>query len=92
MSWGNTNWGQNFAGRSARHYLQSAFGHNGNINFASITDGTSNTVFMAEVLQGAQNDVRGLMWSTIAGGSSFMTRFTPNGLPDYLNLTNGGDY
>ena len=35
---------------------------------AAITDGTSNTVFMAEVLQGELYDVRGLMWSTIPGG------------------------
>ncbi len=91
VAWGNTNWGQSFASAQSALYLQSAFGHNGNIGFASITDGTSNTVFMGEVLQGAINDVRGLMWDPIAGGSSFMTRMTPNGLIDYLGLTTGGD-
>jgi prepilin-type N-terminal cleavage/methylation domain-containing protein/prepilin-type processing-associated H-X9-DG protein len=92
VSWGNTTWGQNYAGLpKGATYLQSAFGHNGKIGFASITDGTSNTVFMAEVLQGDLNDVRGLVWDPIGGGSSFMTRLTPNGTVDYLGLTTGGD-
>ena len=58
-------------------YLPSAFGLD-TVGFASVTDGTSNTVFMAEVLQGDRNDVRGMMWSSIGGGSSFMSRITPN--------------
>jgi prepilin-type processing-associated H-X9-DG protein len=92
VSWGNTNWGQNYAGLPAgATYLQSAFGHKGDITFAAVTDGLSNTLFMAEVLQGDLNDVRGLMWDPIAGGSSFMTRLTPNGSVDYLGLTRGGD-
>lgn len=92
VSWGNTSWGQNFAGLPANAtYLQSAFGHAGNIGFQSITDGTSTTVFMAEVLQGDTNDVRGLMWDPLAGGSSFMSRYTPNAQVDYLKLATGGD-
>ena len=71
----------------ASQYSQSAFGHRGNISLASITDGTSNTVFIGEVLQGELLDIRGVMWSSIPGGGSFMTRFTPNGVTDYLNLT-----
>jgi prepilin-type processing-associated H-X9-DG protein len=63
-----------------------------NINMAAIVDGSSNTVFLAEVLQGAQYDVRGMMWSSIPGGASFMTRFTPNSFNDFFNLVNGGDY
>ncbi len=90
-AWGNTNWGQSFSGSLSGQYLASAFGHNGNITFASIVDGTSNTVFMGEVLQGAVNDVRGLVWDPIAGGSSFMSRYTPNGQLDYFNLVTGGD-
>lgn len=89
VSWGNTNWGQSFETESNSNlgpvYLDSAFGHKGNISFASITDGTSNTVFVGEVMQGATNDIRGVMWSSIPGGGSFMTRFTPNGVTDYLN-------
>jgi prepilin-type N-terminal cleavage/methylation domain-containing protein/prepilin-type processing-associated H-X9-DG protein len=92
VSWGNTGWGQNFGGTYTAQYLQSAFGHKININLAAIVDGTSNTVFMAEVLQGAPVDVRGMMWSSVPGGASFMTRFTPNGLNDWLNVQSGHDY
>jgi prepilin-type N-terminal cleavage/methylation domain-containing protein/prepilin-type processing-associated H-X9-DG protein len=93
VSWGNTNWGQGQTSASVISvpYLQSAFGHNGAISFATLTDGSSNTVFMAEVLQGATNDIRGTMWSAIGGGSSFMTRFTPNGTTDYLGQYSGFD-
>ena len=52
VSWGNGGWGQNFGGAQTVVYLQSAFGHKMNINLASITDGTSNTVLAGEVLQG----------------------------------------
>jgi prepilin-type N-terminal cleavage/methylation domain-containing protein/prepilin-type processing-associated H-X9-DG protein len=92
VSWGNTNWGQNYASSLSNVYLQSAFGHRGNINMATITDGSSNTVFIGEVLQGELYDIRGVMWSSVSGGASFMTRFTPNGLKDYLNQVNGNDY
>ena len=92
VSWGNTNWGQNYRScPTGATYLQSAFGHNGRLSFASVTDGLSTTVFMAEVLQGDTNDVRGLMWDPIAGGSSFMSRYTPNGTVDYLGQVTGGD-
>jgi prepilin-type N-terminal cleavage/methylation domain-containing protein/prepilin-type processing-associated H-X9-DG protein len=95
-SWGNTGWGQGFRngsnGPPTSAYFQSAFGHKMDVNMASITDGASNTVFLAEVLQGAQYDVRGMMWSSIPGGASFMTRFTPNAYKDFFNLVNGGDY
>ncbi len=93
VCWGNTNWGQSYSSvPPGATYLQSAFGHNGTISFASVTDGLSTTMFMSEVLQGAINDVRGLMWDPIAGGSSFMTRYTPNGTTDYLSPPQlGGD-
>jgi len=92
VSWGNTNWGGRLGSSLSGQYLRSAFGHDGNITLASITDGTSNTVFIGEVLQGALNDIRGVMWSSISGGGSFMTRFTPNGTKDFLNLQSGGDF
>ncbi len=92
-SWGNTNWAAGRGGDATLQaaYLKSAFGHDGNIRIASVTDGTSNTVFAAEVLQGAENDIRGVMWSSVSGGSSFETRFTPNSLKDFFNLVNGND-
>lgn len=92
VSWGNTGWRQNIGGTYASQYRPSAFGHNMNVSIASLTDGTSNTVVMAEVLQGAQYDVRGMMWSTVPGGCSFMTRFTPNAYNDYLGQRSGGDF
>jgi prepilin-type N-terminal cleavage/methylation domain-containing protein/prepilin-type processing-associated H-X9-DG protein len=97
VSWGNTNWGAQFdtgtyPSNLASAYLASAFGHNGQITLASITDGSSNTVITGEVLQGEMNDIRGVMWSSIPGGGSFMTRFTPNGVKDYLNIFSSGDF
>jgi prepilin-type N-terminal cleavage/methylation domain-containing protein/prepilin-type processing-associated H-X9-DG protein len=89
VSWGNTNWRQAAIGTT--NYLQSAFGHNSQLTFGSVTDGLSTTVFMAEVLQGDTHDVRGLLWSTVPGGCSFMTRFTPNATQDYLGAAVGGD-
>src|SRR5262249_42253 len=59
VSWGNTNWGAQFdtgTGGLGAQYMPSAFGHNGAITMASITDGTSNTVITGEVLQGEQFD------------------------------------
>src|SRR5205814_1078151 len=38
------------------------------------------------VLQGALNDARGMMWSTVSGGASFMTRLAPTQYNDYLNV------
>ncbi len=90
VSWGNTQWGQTSPPGSDIQYLQSAFGVR-NVGFADIKDGLSNTVIMSEVLQGAEFDIRGVMWSTIPGGGSFMTRFTPNRFTDFYNLENDGD-
>ncbi len=93
-NWGNTNWGQLPVGSTG--YLQSPFGQAGNITFASVTDGLSGTALHSEVLQGQTFDIRGLVWSSIAGGSSYMTRFTPNKHVDVLGLASnspptGGD-
>ena len=61
---------------------------------ASFTDGTSNTHVVAELLQGAPDDLRGTIWDSHAGGGSYMTRFAPNGyqdlLPIWLSLSNPG--
>ena len=54
------------------------------IRVASITDGTSNTQFVSEILQGANDDTRGTVWFDDPGDGSYMTRFTPNGVLDIL--------
>jgi len=100
VSWGNLYWGQDTQAAASPMvdpvtgappaYQKSAFGFFTN-TVASITDGTSNTVFAAEVLQGAQNDIRGMMWSTIPGGASFMSRLAPNNPTDYYRTGLIGD-
>jgi prepilin-type N-terminal cleavage/methylation domain-containing protein/prepilin-type processing-associated H-X9-DG protein len=85
-SWGNTNWAQTscvVAGNTFV-FLETAFGQGdlGPVPFAEVVDGLSNTVFMAEILQGAQNDVRGLIWSSVPGGDQYTTRFPPNAFKD----------
>jgi prepilin-type N-terminal cleavage/methylation domain-containing protein/prepilin-type processing-associated H-X9-DG protein len=90
VSWGNTNWRQRAIG--TQQYTQSAFGHK-TVRLAEVRDGTSNTVFIGEVVQGDRFDVRGVMWSSVPGGGSFMTRYSPNKYTDYLGLrTDGGDF
>jgi prepilin-type N-terminal cleavage/methylation domain-containing protein/prepilin-type processing-associated H-X9-DG protein len=97
VCWGNTQWAQQnaVAGTPTQNlppkFLKSAFGHY-TIGLASIVDGTSSTVFMAEVIQGQGGDSRGLIWGPTA---EFMTRFVPNGTSDYYGVTwppaSGGD-
>ena len=63
----------------------------GTFGLQSITDGTSNTVVIAEVLQGEMYDVRGLLWSSIPGGGSFFSRLPPNNPTDYYQTGLYGD-
>ena len=57
-----------------------------------VTDGMSRTVFLAEIRQGSLNDIRGVVWTSVPGAGSFMTRFTPNGRLDvYLQDPYGVD-
>jgi len=94
-SWGNTIWWQQsttVVGTSWSH-LETAFGLSltGATPFSEVTDGLSNTVFMAEILQGSLNDVRGLLWSSVPGGDSYMTRFPPNTFKDIYRGPATGD-
>jgi prepilin-type N-terminal cleavage/methylation domain-containing protein/prepilin-type processing-associated H-X9-DG protein len=98
-NWGNLDYGQGVfsiggimaaGGRSL--FLQSPFGINSmgtgpiTIRIASVTDGTSNTHFCSEILQGAPDDIRGTIWADNPGAGTYETRFTPNGTQDYMPL------
>ena len=71
-------------------FMKSAFGFY-TVGLAGVSDGSSNTVAAAEVLQVRQYDVRGMMWSTIPGGASFMSRLAPNNPIDYYRSGIVGD-
>jgi prepilin-type N-terminal cleavage/methylation domain-containing protein/prepilin-type processing-associated H-X9-DG protein len=95
-NWGNLDDGQALLGgkliTTPQLWLQSPFGfsRNGtgpfNCRVASVTDGTSNTQFVSELLQGAQDDIRGAIWVLNAGAGAYMTRFAPNGYQDYVAI------
>ena len=40
--------------------------------------------FVSEILQGAPDDLRGIIWVDDPGAGSYMTRFTPNGYLDII--------
>jgi prepilin-type processing-associated H-X9-DG protein len=100
-SWGNTFWGQDsmpvppgtIDPRTGLPptFQRSAFGFY-TVGMNALTDGSSNTVFVAEVLQGETFDIRGLMWSSIPGGCSFFSRLPPNYPQDYYQTGLFGDY
>ena len=93
VNWGNTDNGQwTTSGSFPTLYRASPFGVNQaltgaqTVRFASITDGLSNTQFISELLQGAQDDVRGTIWVDDACAGAYQTRFTPNGTQDILQI------
>jgi prepilin-type N-terminal cleavage/methylation domain-containing protein/prepilin-type processing-associated H-X9-DG protein len=95
-NWGNLDDGQALLGgkfnKFPQLWLQSPFGFSRagtgpyNCRIATVTDGTSNTHFVAELLQGASDDIRGNIWVLNAGAGTYMTRFAPNGYTDYVGL------
>jgi prepilin-type N-terminal cleavage/methylation domain-containing protein/prepilin-type processing-associated H-X9-DG protein len=91
-NWGNTNWGQNLGGNATLQaaFVDGAFGHR-TYGINSFSDGTSNSVLISEIIQGAEFDARGMMWSTVMGGVSYVSRFTPNGIKDFFSLKDGYD-
>ena len=94
VNWGNTDYGQGqrgdswFVSNPSAHRL-APFGYNQGANgpliatVASFTDGTSNTLLLSEMLQGANDDIRGLLWTDFPGAHSFVTRLAPNGNVDF---------
>ncbi|WZO96757.1 DUF1559 domain-containing protein [Isosphaeraceae bacterium EP7] len=93
-NWGNTTWSQHdLEGKSGAAHLRSPFGHRANVRDEQISDGLSQTVFVAEVRCGAENDVRGAFWISQAGSSMYMSGLTPNGITHRYGLNEGrGDY
>jgi prepilin-type N-terminal cleavage/methylation domain-containing protein/prepilin-type processing-associated H-X9-DG protein len=88
VNWGNTQYDQGvLTTNMTANNRDSAFPLSKQVSFASVTDGLSNTVFMSEILQGSDPDVRGLVWSSLAGAGSFGTRFTPNSFIDFYTGT-----
>ena len=88
-NWGNTQYDQggvttNFPNQT----LTPPFPLATTVSFASVLDGLSNTVFVSEVLQGSNTDIRGVVWLSLPGAGSFFTRFTPNGYYDYYQQIN----
>jgi prepilin-type N-terminal cleavage/methylation domain-containing protein/prepilin-type processing-associated H-X9-DG protein len=93
INWGNTDNGQwTSSGSFPTIYRASPFGVNTTltgaqtVKIASVTDGLSNTLFTSELLQGAQDDLRGTIWIDDACAGAFQTRFTPNGNLDILQV------
>ena len=94
VNWGNTQYDQglltpnfqapaNASLRQPNTTLPMPFPLDKTVTFASVTDGLSNTVFLGEILKGSSYDVRGDVWTSLAGAGSFQTRFTPNSFLDY---------
>ena len=94
VNWGNTDYGQGqrgdswFASNPSTH-RPAPFGYNQGATgplratIASFSDGTSNTLLLSEMLQGANDDIRGLLWTDFPGAHSFVTRLAPNGNVDF---------
>lgn len=89
-NWGNTDYGQT-ANLNGVLFGQAPFGISKNPvdqkfkgrNFSWVTDGLSNTMIVAEVLQGQGSDLRGFTWWGDASG--FTTYLAPNSpLPDRI--------
>jgi prepilin-type N-terminal cleavage/methylation domain-containing protein/prepilin-type processing-associated H-X9-DG protein len=92
-NWGNNLYGQlkGISSDPRADYLPSPFGFRGDIPFAAVTDGLSQSVFFAEVLQGSASDIRGLIWSSLPGTSNYISGLAPNGTRHIYGLSVEGD-
>ncbi|MBD3673001.1 MAG: DUF1559 domain-containing protein [Planctomycetaceae bacterium] len=81
VNFGNTSYGQGTV--NGVKFLGAPFGRSRCYAMRDAVDGTSNTLLMAEVLQGQGRDLRGFSWWGDA--SQFTTYLTPNSaLPDRI--------
>lgn len=79
VNWGNTNYGQTASG--AVNFGGAPFSYRGSSNFAGITDGSSNTLMMGEIIASTVSPGWGGPISEIqiaTGGQAFMAWLTPN--------------
>jgi prepilin-type N-terminal cleavage/methylation domain-containing protein len=88
-NFGNTSYGQHTTlngvrfGKAPFSYIANGAQHKKQHTMASMTDGTSHTMLVAEVVQGEERDLRGFSWWGDA--SSFTTYLAPNSLqPDRI--------
>lgn len=79
------NWGYGYYWQDkdpeGKAYKKSAFGPNRNTRSGEVKDGFSNTIFMSEVIQAAEDhyfDFRGDFINDDHGAAQFMTVYTPN--------------
>lgn len=83
VNWGNTNWRQ--TNLIDQPYKTAPFGLNSAVALAGVTDGTSQTLLLAEVMSTLSGDNRGGIWNHDAGTSNCNTATTPNSpTPDQL--------
>ncbi len=77
--------GLNDAQANADANPRAAFGMNRGARIRDITDGTSNTMIVAEYLTGVSGDNRGWFWTNRAGSQFMFATNTPNSsIPDNL--------
>ncbi|MFM8414941.1 MAG: DUF1559 domain-containing protein [Planctomycetota bacterium] len=79
LNWGRNNYGTQFPGNSR---TKAPFAQDYGAKFSDITDGTSKTLLLMEMIQapsdGGQIDRRGRIWNPAAGTYQLMTRDVPN--------------